>query len=168
MLNYTIPLTDTGAVEILQNLEAYIDKSYNWAHASTGQNSPGLAFDSNYPIFDVTSWGRKYVIVSQTWASDESLITKEAIHAMSGFGFVQFVVNTPPDVSDVVVQGDPTEGTAVETQFSMSCSGGTSSQLPLKYAIGYLNSDEAIDALSSKDAQRCIWIVRNCMLFKLF
>ena len=166
MLNYETPLTDTAIIQIRNSLDSYIDRGYKWGlHSSTNQNAPGVAFDLNLPMFEDNLYGKMKVILAQCWAQDSSLTTQEEIRSVSGFGFIQFLVNKQPTVDDVDVRGIPENGTALETQFSMACSGGYSEQVPITYSIGYLIADDDIKNLAYKDARRCTWVLLGCMLF---
>ncbi len=136
---------------------------------STGKVSPGIAFDSNFPIFAKSDFGRYYTVICQCWLDDINYDPEE-VRLGSGYDVVQFVVNTPPDVSDVVFSAMPPVGNALETKFTMRCSGGISSQPPLIYYLGYRSGDVDVNAISDERefATQCVWLVIKCILTSYF
>ena len=83
---------------------------------------------------------------------------------------MQFEVNRPPDILDIIVVGDPPNGTALETLFSMSCTGGKTDQPPLKFSLGYQTGDRDLSIPFDQEefAKECTWVLLNCMFVSTF
>ena len=164
MLDYDNVLDDYTTIVVMNNKEKYILTDYDWAHVSTGKESPGLAFDTNYPIFPPAQFGRRLVVVIQCWIDMGEEMDELTLLSNSGFGIVQFFVNVPPDASDVSIRASPSEGAALATSFALTCEGGSTQMLPLRYSIGYLVADLDERQASStiektiKLAAKCSWI----------
>jgi len=164
LLDYGDVLDDYTTIVVMNNKEKYLLSDYDWNHVSTGIESPGLAFDSNYPIFPPALLGRRLVVVVQCWIDTGEEMDELTLLSSSGFGVVQFYVNTPPAVDDVVIHVTPSVGAALQTSFSISCEGGSTVMLPLRYSIGYLVADSDLIESSStigksmKFASKCSWI----------
>ena len=143
----------------------YLLKGYDWRHVSTGRESPGLAFDSNFPLFPEGLFGRRLVVVAQCWFETEEAKGELALETNSGYGVVQFYVNIPPTINDLKVKIIPREGIALETKFAISCKGGQTEMMPLKYSIGYLETDsDVLEETTSLEkvlqfASKCTWVV---------
>ena len=164
LLEYNALLYDSMAYVLMTNKENYLVADYDWNHASTGAESPGLSFDSNYPIFPPALFGHRLVVIVQCWFDMGDNQDEETIAENSGYGFVQFYVNIPPDISDLQIAVTPNEGVALETKFKISCEGGSTQMIPLRYSIGFIAGDIIVDGveisiqLGMKLARKCTWI----------
>ncbi len=163
MLNYTEPLTSSARREIISNFDNYLDTTYDWEHISTGKQSPGLSFDSYYPLFEKTHYGRYYAVICKSWLDD---INDDPVELKVGTGndLVQILINAPPEVSDIIVSANPQTGTALETNFTFSCTGGISANPPLLYYLGYRTGDFDIKTIIDERefAKKCTWLVIKC------
>ena len=158
----------------MTNKENYLVEDYDWTHASTGREAPGLSFDSNYPIFSPALFGRRLVVIVQCWFYMGDNLEEKTIAENSGYGFVQFYVNIPPNISDLQISMMPREGVALQTKFRISCEGGSTEMVPLRYSIGFLTGDIRVDEveipieLGIQLARKCTWVTLRGISYCVF
>ena len=131
-------------------------------HASSRNTSPGLSFDTSFPIFDYSLTNANLVIGLAAYI-DLPNAALEEIEQMTGYGFSPFTVILSPNVSSVTVSVSPTQGTALSDPFAINCTGGYTAFTPLSYSIGYLSSSVVVtnESNSRALASNCFWIIRK-------
>ena len=160
-------LSNEDILNVLSNISRYTVKNYDWSHVSTGLNTPFISFDENFPTFPESMWNKNFLLVSSAKVVS-SVAVDTPIEHPTGYSFFNFKVNVPPKLDQLLIKSEPQVGTALVTQFSLSCGHNIEGKLPFSYSIGYLvANEELLISPSIQDASllaaRCNWIVLNCI-----
>ena len=69
----------------------------------------------------------------------------------------------PPDASKLQFTATLQNGTALQTFFTLNCSGGYSPLQPLKYSIGYTTQQVSPSQSTTTLVSNCFWITRKAV-----
>ena len=142
-------VSDLDLITILRNLMSY-DINYKWdIHSSTGRESSDLSLDLKLPILIKSYWNRNLILSVCSWIEGSE----------KGCDILVFKLVVPPDISEITIQVNPPFGTALVTEFSLSCKSNIT--LKWKYSIGYIVSDENT---ANIDHYKCVWLDQKSML----
>ena len=91
------------------------------------------------------------------------IIIKLCFSYSTGKSELAFVVNTPPDMTKMVVDLDPPIGNALETYFKITCHNVLDDDYPIRYSFGYsLLIDKPNRLLRKSD---CTWVLLSEILY---
>ncbi len=128
---------------LLKNQSVY-EINYNWVkHSSTGLQSSDLALDLSFPLLNLNYLGINLELSVCSWVEGSD----------KGCNMMVCQFGGPANIRDISIQVEPQNGTALFTEFAISCTYNAS--LNWKYSIGYIANDTY---LSEINLRKCVWI----------